>query len=81
MYDAPMARTSERWAFVKEVLDANPGRWVIITRNGHGSWPAHINNGRLAAFRPAGTYEAKMRLGNSVRGTIIARRIPEEEQE
>lgn len=68
----------ERWLFAKRVIDENEGRWVKVSKQGHSSWPRHIAVGRIRVFRD-GNYEAKIREGNGVTGTLYVRKVPQEE--
>jgi hypothetical protein len=66
--DPPVAREGAPWgtpAFTAAQLRENPGRWarVAIKTTGNAARTAavYINTGHVAAWRPAGAYEATAR--------------------
>ena len=77
----PAMSAKDRWDLVRKTCDEHPGTWVLVTDQGHGSWPNQVKNARLSAFKPAGTYEAMMRNGNGLIGQIFVRRIPTPKEE
>lgn len=54
-------RKQYRWHEVAARLRANPGEWAKVAVNIDRSLATYVKNGRLAAFRPVGAYEATTR--------------------
>ncbi|MGW7435673.1 hypothetical protein [Streptomyces sp. NPDC054849] len=64
----PQATTKGQWginAAIADQLRTRPGQWAHIdskgTRASAASTAYLVNNGRLGAYAPAGTFEAKSR--------------------
>lgn len=49
---------SHPWAEIAEQLRARPGEWALCLRDVAVS-PANIKRGKIAAFRPAGTFDVR----------------------
>lgn len=47
------------WNEIADALKANPGKWALCLRGIHSSYSSQINHGKLAAFTPAGAFEAR----------------------
>jgi hypothetical protein len=58
-------RRTEHWKLAAAELRANPGGWAVIAESVAWSYAGgiagQIKAGRLAAFRPAGAFEAQTR--------------------
>jgi hypothetical protein len=59
--DPPPGRRaqSEEWEAIAQELRSRPGQWAIVARGRSAETATRIKNGTLAAFRPAGTFEAR----------------------
>lgn len=83
------SRYEKAWEAEADALRAQPGRWGIVTVKdpaagiiaGHGTsgyvMATNIRNGRLAAFRPAGTFEATGRRQADGTVKVYARYVGE----
>lgn len=47
------------WEEIAEALRARPNEWALVLRGIHSSYSSQINHGKLSAFKPAGTFEAR----------------------
>ncbi len=58
-------------------LKANPGRWALVFENVFSSLSVSIKSGRLAAYRPAGSFEAlsASRNGSTNKADIYVRYV------
>lgn len=68
-----------RWAAIAEELRANPWCWAVVavgTRAREISIAMEIKNGKLAAFRPAGSFDATTRSADN-KVTVYARYVGE----
>jgi hypothetical protein len=74
-------RRRTNWQKVANQLRQYPGRWARMPGTFSHSVPGFIQAGRMAAFRPAGTFEATMRGsskdGERGRGRLYLRYIGE----
>lgn len=62
-----------------EALRARPGEWAIFSEDGAPANATHIKQGKRAAFRPAGSFDAVTRSHpGSRRCVIYVRYIGEE---
>lgn len=63
-------------------LRQHPGQWAKILTSVNLAYGTKINNGRLAAYRPAGSFEAVVRNtrpeGGSSVGDVYARYVGED---
>ena len=75
----PISRNrSEKWERVAEQLRERPGEWAFIGEHLSSATANFISNGVLAAFRPAGTFEAVCRDQKLSYGKVFARFIGED---
>ena len=67
-----------KWAAIAEELQSRPRHWARLDEVGRNprAYVTHINRGRLSAFKPPGTFEAKV-----VRGQLWARYVGPTESE
>ena len=56
-------RYSTRWREVAKQLRARPNEWAMVASAAPPSTASHIRTGKLAAFSPAGHFEATARRG------------------
>jgi hypothetical protein len=61
------------WAALADQLRQEPGRWALLGEQLARSTAWHIQQGRYAAFRPAGTFQAKVRNTTGNRADIYVR--------
>ncbi|MGD7788179.1 hypothetical protein ACQCX2_07625 [Propionibacteriaceae bacterium Y1700] len=54
------------WRDVASALTARPGEWAKVPGEYYQSVVSHVRQGRLAAFQPAGSFEA---TGRTIKGT------------
>lgn len=72
-----ITRRYDHEAFARE-LKKNPGRWAVLSERGSATTAHQIRNGRLAAYRPAGAFEATTRgVDRSGAGRIHVRYVGE----
>lgn len=60
---------SPKWLAIAEALRARPGEWAYVG-NHYTSKAAEIKQGRLCAFRPAGSFDAVARNVANSRGDL-----------
>ena len=65
----PRRYNSSKWRDEARILRANPGRWALLaeypdTTSSARTLAWQIKSGRLAAFRPGGSFEATSRQGS-----------------
>lgn len=53
-------RNRNNWDAIAASLKANPNRWAVVAENVSASTGTHIRHGRLTAFAPEGTFEARV---------------------
>jgi hypothetical protein len=62
-------RRTDYWRYVADKLREHPGRWAVVLEDeafGYAAGMAtQIKAGRLAAFRPSGSFEAQTRTVDS----------------
>lgn len=71
----PADTRTEAQKFADE-LRKHPGAWAIWREDANSSLAYQVKTGQVAAFRPAGAFEAVCRAtqaGNKSRGTIYVR--------
>lgn len=73
-------RRSEHWRDVAAKLREHPGRWAVVVEDEFFGYAAglasQVKAGKLAAFRPGGSFEAQTRtVGKSYR--LYARYVGE----
>jgi hypothetical protein len=61
------------WEKVADELRNHPGTWALVADDALSAYVSQIKNGRLTAFRPAGSFDARVRNGNGVRGNLYIR--------
>jgi hypothetical protein len=79
----PVDTCTENQKFADE-LRKHPGDWAIWRENANSSLAYQLKTCQVAAFRPAGAFEAVCRStkpGNASRGTVYVRYIGEPGQE
>lgn len=74
--DPPPVLGEPVWSELANELRANPGRWALLGEQLARSAAYHIQQGRYAAFRPAGAFEARVRNTNGSRADIYVRALP-----
>lgn len=77
--DPAPSKTGPKWDDFSDRLRANPGRWAILPGSEDLS-PNYaigtsINHGLIAAFRPAGAFEATARMQPSGRRRTYVRYV------
>ena len=77
---AKVPARSAQWEAVSAALREAPQRWAVVAESDDfrlvGGYPCMIRDGRLAAFRPVGAFEAAYRsVGTSHR--VYARYVGE----
>lgn len=82
-WEEPPVNRSSTWLEEASQLRACPGQWAVICIKPHSraavAMASHISNGNLAAFRPAGTFEATSRTVDG-EARVYARYVGSEEQ-
>jgi hypothetical protein len=68
---------AERWLAVAAACRENPGVWHYIGRQ-HTAFRNQIKSGRIAAFRPAGTFDAICRKTENGKADLYVVYIPKE---
>lgn len=53
-------RNRNDWESIAASLKANPNKWAVVAENVSASTGTHIRHGRLTAFAPEGTFEARV---------------------
>jgi hypothetical protein len=53
-------RNRNDWNTIAASLKANPNKWAVVAENVSASTGTHIRHGRLTAFAPEGTFEARV---------------------
>lgn len=53
-------RNRNDWDTIAASLKANPNKWAVVAENVSASTGTHIRHGRLTAFAPEGTFEARV---------------------
>lgn len=53
-------RNRNDWDSIAASLKANPNKWAVVAENVSASTGTHIRHGRLTAFAPEGTFEARV---------------------
>lgn len=53
-------RNRNDWETIAASLKANPHKWAVVAENVSASTGTHIRHGRLTAFAPEGTFEARV---------------------
>lgn len=71
--DPPEQTVEPVWSELSAQLREEPGRWALLGTQLARSTAWHIQTGRYAAFRPAGTFEARVRNTNGNRGDVYVR--------
>ena len=61
------------WHKVADELRNHPNQWALVSDNALSVYAAQIKSGRLVAFRPPGSFDARVRNGNGVRGNLYVR--------
>ena len=77
----PMRRPSMGvdYDHLADILRANPGRWAVVREGTRARTVGHmseIKSGKIAAFRPAGTFESTCR-SEGAKVTVYARYVGE----
>lgn len=54
-------RARRDWAGIASALRMNPGAWAVVAEDDWPTIATQISGGRLAPFRPAGSFEAVSR--------------------
>jgi predicted alpha/beta superfamily hydrolase len=54
-------KADRHWAEIAEELRGRPGEWALVSDDISHQAAHNIRAGRLASFRPAGSFEATMR--------------------
>lgn len=57
----PATGRQREYAWFAQQLRDNPGKWGILPGKRRGGYSTSINEGKFAAFRPAGAFEAVTR--------------------
>ena len=66
------------WAPIAAALRSRPGEWALVRQNApHSTDGNSIKTGRLAAFRPAGSFEARTHTVGAGRFDVYARFVGE----
>jgi len=74
MMDLPPIRTPEPvWSEFADQCRQEAGQWFLLGEQLSRSTAWHIQAGRYAAFRPAGTFEASARNTHGSRGDVYVR--------
>jgi hypothetical protein len=55
-----LARQRRDWRGIADELRSHPGQWAVVAEGVSASTGTHIRHGRLTAFAPAGTFEARV---------------------
>jgi hypothetical protein len=71
--DPPPQSGEPVWSELADQLRGEPGRWALLGQQLARSTAWHIQQGRYAAFRPAGDFQARVRNTNGNRGDIYVR--------
>ena len=53
-------RNRHDWNTIAASLKANPNKWAVVAEDVSASTGTHIRHGRLTAFAPEGTFEARV---------------------
>lgn len=65
------APRSTAWEYVADRCRENPRTPHLVGRNMNQAYVSQIKQGRLAAFRPAGSFDAFIREGDGRTGTLF----------
>lgn len=66
--EALLNRQRRDWQNVADELRARPGQWAVVAEGVSASTGTHIRHGRLTAFAPAGSFEARVSGARSDEG-------------
>ena len=69
--DIPRPERADPWQGVADALKATPGEWRRIAGD-LSTASTNITTGVLAAFRPAGSYEARRTVANGLEARYVA---------
>jgi hypothetical protein len=71
------AARPSRWTKVAAALRERPGQWALVRTDSRSTADAaNVRRGTIAAFRPAGAFEAKSRVNADGTFSIWARYNP-----
>jgi hypothetical protein len=66
------------WLAAAGWLKANPGKWALVASGVHPTTGTAVKSGRLAAFRPHGAFEARLRNCRPNTADLYVRYNPKE---
>lgn len=55
-----LGRGRTNWSEIANALKGNPEQWAVVAENVSASTGTHIRYGRLKAFEPSGSFEARV---------------------
>lgn len=55
-----LGRGRTNWEDIANTLKSNPEKWAVVAENVSASTGTHIRYGRLKAFAPSGSFEARV---------------------
>ena len=73
--DLPAQRGEPVWSELADQLREEPGRWALLGQQIARATAHHIQTGRYASFRPAGTFQARVRNTNGNRADVYVRAV------
>jgi hypothetical protein len=71
--DPPPQMGEPVWSELADKLRAEPGRWALLGAQLARSTAHHIQTGRYAAFRPAGSFQTMVRNTQGNRADVYVR--------
>jgi len=75
----PVARKGSQWDTIAAALKSNPGQWAKVITDGNVSLKSDAEKGVLRCFRPAGSFEGRVKLTPGLRwqGNVWLRYVGE----
>jgi hypothetical protein len=78
----PRPKKGSQWDLVAEALKSNPGQWAKIVTQGQTAIKTDAEKGTLRCFRPAGSFEGRVKLMENERwvGDVWLRYVGEDQE-